>query len=195
MYYYYSKDKSLHGIIRPFYDSGTFDINVEIHASSYYQKCYPQNAFNYDSNEYWYGDNNQNGLVNLTFCFKNGFVKSYGFELGTSTYESRPSEFMFSSSIDNSSYIDSIYYSSPFNANDVFYFSFRSSPSKCFRLTSIKSVGNSKCIDVKSIELYGEIHNNLLAFHDDFITKRDIINFPSSFLFIILISFNEKQHN
>ena len=168
MFYYYSKDRSLNGTLRSFFDDGTLYSNIEIHATSISEndsKFDPKNPFNYTTNDYWIGDSSQEGLINLTFCLKNHFVKTYGFEIGTTEFASRPAEFMFSSSFDNfSEYTAPISYSHEFNLSDILYFSYRSKPSKCFRYTSIKNVDNIVATDVRYIELWGEIHESLSQF-------------------------------
>ena len=104
--FFYSKDTSLEGILKSFYNSNSLWDIIDIHASSIHSShpSGPSAAFDFDDNSYWIG-NHQEENPTLTFCFTNYFVLSFGFEMKTSTSgETRPKKFQFSSSLDNITY-------------------------------------------------------------------------------------------
>ena len=159
----YSKNTELQGILRYFFDLGTFWDNVEIHGSSVFPQFpsyVPSNAFDFNDDHYWLGDHNEE-TVTLTFCFKNHFVYPFGFEMKTSLKgDTRPKVFQFSSSLDNRTYANLITYRQSYGKSDSFYFSYMSKPMKCFRLTCIESVDSGHSFDVNQIELYGKLSKN-----------------------------------
>ena len=179
----YSKDRSLHGILRSFYDEDTLFNNIEIYATSVYQSYESTNAFDYETTEYWYGNRFNDDICNLTFCMKNYYIKPYGFELGTSAGDSRPSIIQFASSKDNKTYSNIMTYNQNYNDNDIFYFSYENSPQRCFRLICAKDVRGYNVFDVRYLEIFGLISSSLSSFNEN--TCK--IKTTSKFLFISII--------
>ena len=169
----YSSKNQLHGILRSFYDQNNeiYQQNLEYSATSSFFRdtlglLSPDHAFDFNGSDglYWYGNYEQEGLVNLSFCLPNYYVKLSGFELQTYHGDARPESFGFSSSIENFSYTHYQTFSEDFTTNVHHYFKYKSPISKCFRLTCINSTLSTKAFDVDHIEIYGEIHPLLSQF-------------------------------
>ena len=99
--HYYNSTVSLKGILRSYYDQGDDELwkLIQPYASSAQNwsqaSIHYTNPFRYDNDGYWIGDW---GKPNLTFCFKEGYAKIFGFELATSNMLNLPVSFEFSSS-------------------------------------------------------------------------------------------------
>ena len=187
--YDFTTTKSMNGILRSFYNKSKKYLlsNIEIYESSNYNKSLiAENAFDYNTSSYWLGDYDQKGLINLSFCLKYYFTRITGFEMATSEQgKSIPSSFIFSSSKDNEIYSNYQYYFYNYTQNTVHYFSYRSTPSKCYRLTCIQSVTGRRGFDVKSIEIYGEISTEIKNLLND--SCKIKINFSKSIFAVFII--------
>ena len=160
--------RSLHGILRSFSDQGSdvYSSNLKYYGSSYsINNDYPQYAFDFNNTNFWCAHGLQAGDVYLEFCLTQYYVKIEGFEMQTTDLHNLPKEFAFSSSNDNVTYSHMKNYSHSYDKSEVQYFTYRSPPSKCFRLYCIKSIQNKAYFDVQHLEIYGEIHRSLLYFN------------------------------
>ena len=134
------------GILNSFYSQGEqhlWDvIDVYAKTESIQPAHLKEYAFKYNNESlYWIGTGGAPGYDFLSFCFKNHYAKILGFELGTSLNGATlPENFSFSSSIDNKTWKNEVFYWYPYVKSDRFYFTYQSEVSKCFKLTCIKSI-------------------------------------------------------
>ena len=188
--YQYTSTNKLNGILRYFYDQGNeiYENVLEYFATSINSndpKFSPQYAFDFDSNNYWLGDENTE-FTNLSFCLKNYYVKINGFEISTSNLDSLPKQFEFSSSLNNKTYINTKEYDHSFIKSDIHYFSYSSKISNCFKLTCIQSINGYTVFDVNNIEIYGKFSSNIRDLLDSTCeNKKSFFSLKLIFIFIL----------
>ena len=184
------------GILNSFYSLGESKLLnvIDIYATSENPIHTKEDAFNYnDESLYWVGNGIPNDNDCLSFCFKTHFARVLGFELGTSLNGLiLPSKFSFSSSIDNKTWENEVFYSHLYEKGDIFYFTYQSKVSKCFKLTCIKNTISGKSFDVRSLEIFGEVRPYFWRSFGTCQHKSLIKFFPSLLLFILTLYQKDK---
>ena len=189
--YGYCTTKSLHGILRSF--STNLWNNIQAEASSNYSPHTMENAFNFDTTEYWIADSGDENWLKI--CFKHHYVKPFGFELGTSDAGRRIKSFAFSVSNDihsqNWEYNQTVEFS--FTINAIHYFDYSTPPRRCFKLDCLSNTyENTKRFDLRYIEIFGEIHDKIHQFNQG--TCNTILNhFHISFLLTFLFLYEPSE--
>ena len=153
IYNYALRDGILHGFYN---ESETYYNNekISIKASTLSGSYYPENAFNfnYSRSNYWISASKE---PFISFCFKKGNAFLTGYEIMTSSYESRPFIWSFSGSNDNKHWKDIENAEHSMSKSEVFHVDWNHGPYKCFKLTSIKSITGGASSDVMMIEIFG----------------------------------------
>ena len=161
----YCSTKSLNGIVRSFYDQGNLWANIQAQVSSNHSDGhFLEDVFNFDNSKYWIGNDGVNTPAYLIFCFKNHYVAPTGFEMKTSTGKVMPRSFAFYSSNDKVEWHNKKNYSLTYKGGESHYFSFKSPPSKCFKLECLLGSNDAPRFDVVNLDLFGEIRKELHMF-------------------------------
>ena len=190
--YGYCTTKSLHGIFRSFSSNLWDNVQAEV-TSNDSTPWQMENAFNYETDEYWIsglGDENW-----LKMCFKHHYVKSFGFELGTSNEGRTIKGFAFSTSNDihSQKWEHKKEFNYSFSIDAIHYFDYSSPPRRCFKLDCLaNNADDSKRFDLRYIEIFGEIHNKISQFNQG--TCHTFFNhFRISFLINLICLYDSSE--
>ena len=160
----YCTTKSLHGIFRSFGANLWENIHAKVSSNSS-GGLNMENAFNYETTDYWLGGSTENWLK---ICFKHHFAKPFGFELGSSDKDLTIKSFALSTSNDINTQVwdNRKEYNYSFEASAIHYFDYDGPPKRCFKLDCLNNTySTTQRFDLRYIEMFGEIHHDISSFN------------------------------